>query len=680
MMILSGYLPMRWNDIRVRLKFLLSLSPLVLVLAVQSGFSVLTIRSLGQNISHVSEGWENQTQVVNVDRAITSGQAAVKMFLLSNRAEDWTRVETAITAIADRIAEARLQLVKTAGMTSQLDEVGHALEQYRAAVYRIHDLSAARDDTYLKAVRDPMRAQEQALSDAMRTAYHDGDAVSSFYAGSGLAELTEINGAVQLFMAGDFEQSKTVLAAHYQALMENLKLLQGNATTRFARKQIDGTIAQVTALKQGFDTLVATTLRRENTMSGEVIPAAQALTEALKRINQMAVEHTVAISRDASDQASRAALTNGGLAAGGLLLSFLVALWAGQSLARPLIAMARTMTVLADGNTAVALPDPTRGDEIGDMAKTVVIFRDNAIEVERMRLEQEQQRRQAEEDKRRAMAQLADAFESSVRHVVSSVASEALQLQRSAQIMSASADQTKRQCVAVSSAAGQASANVQTVASATEELTSSITEISRQVSESTKIGTTAVDEANRANATVNGLAEAAQKIGEVVQLINNIASQTNLLALNATIEAARAGEAGKGFAVVASEVKNLANQTAKATEDIQAQVGQMQSVTETTVDAIKSITATIRRMSEISTTIASAVEEQSAATQEITRNISEASRGTQEVSSNIDGVSRAAHETGQGASETLSAASDLNRQSEILAREVDQFIAKVRQS
>jgi methyl-accepting chemotaxis protein len=351
-----------------------------------------------------------------------------------------------------------------------------------------------------------------------------------------------------------------------------------------------------------------------------------------------------------------------------------------RGISSPIIRLNQVMHNLAQGDRQIAVPSVDRSDELGEMARSIQFFKNNLIEVERLRLDQENQKLQADKDKRQSMVKLADTFESSVRQVVSGVSTAANQLQRTAQKMSLNADKTNRQCTVVAAAAEQASVNVQTVAAATEELTSSINEISRQVSESSRIGSAAVEEANRANATVNGLAEAAQKIGAVVNLINEIASQTNLLALNATIEAARAGDAGKGFAVVAGEVKNLANQTAKATEEIHAQVGHMQNVTGTTVDAIKSITGTIRRMSEISTTIASAVEEQGAATREIARNVTEASKGTQEVSSNISGVSQAAGETGRGANETLSAANSLGTQSENLSQEVERFITKVRQS
>ena len=346
----------------------------------------------------------------------------------------------------------------------------------------------------------------------------------------------------------------------------------------------------------------------------------------------------------------------------------------------PLEGITRAMTTVAGGNLDAQVPGLGRNDEIGQLAGALETFKRNGYERREMAADQQRRQQEATEEKRRTMNQLADGFESSVRSVVEALSQAVNQLQADAQGLAATADQTNRQAVAVAAAAEQATSNVQTVAAATEELSSSVNEISRQVSESSRIANVAVDEANKTNITVAGLSDAAQKIGEVVGLINNIASQTNLLALNATIEAARAGEAGKGFAVVASEVKNLANQTAKATEDIQGQVGQMQSVTGTAVDAIKGITGTIQRMSEITTTIASAVEEQGAATREIARNVQQASTGTREVSSNIGGVTQAAGETGHMAGSVLGATKELSRQTDRLRQEVDAFVRRVRTS
>ncbi len=344
---------------------------------------------------------------------------------------------------------------------------------------------------------------------------------------------------------------------------------------------------------------------------------------------------------------------------------------------QPIEAMTEAMDQLAGGTKTVDIPGTERADELGHMAKAVLVFKDNMIKAERL-AEQERVQQEARQRRAEGIEAMIRDFDRVISTVVQSVASAATQMQSDAQGLSATADQTNRQAGAVATAAEEASANVETVAAATEELTASVGEIRRQVNSSMKIAETAVDEANRTNSTVAGLSDAAQKIGEVVQLINGIASQTNLLALNATIEAARAGEMGKGFAVVASEVKNLANQTAKATDDIQAQVGQMQAVTATAVEAIKGITGTIRRMSEIATTIAAAVEEQGAATGEIARNVQHASHGTREVSHNIGGVTEAASSTGRMAGQTLSAAQELSQQSSRLRSEVDGFISKVR--
>ena len=349
-----------------------------------------------------------------------------------------------------------------------------------------------------------------------------------------------------------------------------------------------------------------------------------------------------------------------------------------RGITRPVAGMTGAMSELARGDRTVEVPGVGRRDEIGDMAASVQVFKQKMIEADRLRGEQEEMKRRADEEKRAAMGKLADEFAASVQGVVGAVSSASSQLQSTARSMSSTAAQASQRSTAVAAAAEQASANVQTVASAAEELSSSIGEISRQVAESTRIATQAVEEAGRTNAQVQALAEAAQKIGDVVKLINDIAGQTNLLALNATIEAARAGEAGKGFAVVASEVKSLATQTAKATEDIAAQVKSIQGATTDSVQAIGLITGTIARINEIATTVASAVEEQGAATKEIARNVQQASAGTAEVSTNIAAVTQAAGETGAASSQVLTAAGELSKQSEALHLQVDAFISKVR--
>ncbi len=262
-----------------------------------------------------------------------------------------------------------------------------------------------------------------------------------------------------------------------------------------------------------------------------------------------------------------------------------------------------------------------------------------------------------------------------VKEVVEVVASASTEMKASSESLAAAAEETAAQSTTVAAASEEVTANIQTVASAAEQLAASVQEVSSQVVDSTRISQEAVDETERTNETVQGLADAAQKIGDVVNLISDIAGQTNLLALNATIEAARAGEAGKGFAVVASEVKSLATQTAKATEDIAAQVSAIQGATKEAVSAIEGIGNTIGRISEIATSISSAVEEQSAATSEISRNVQEAASGTQEVSSNITGVSTSASESGEAAGQVLSAAESLANEGEQMRQKVDEFLA-----
>jgi methyl-accepting chemotaxis protein len=387
-------------------------------------------------------------------------------------------------------------------------------------------------------------------------------------------------------------------------------------------------------------------------------------------------------THDAAGDSASAALRNLvlylGLMTFGIVVSIVSFGIVTRYVVRPLAGVTSAMRQLAEGDMTVAIPGQNRGDEVGQMAKAVDVFKHNMIEADRLRADREDTERRAEAEKRSAMNRMADEFELSVKGIVQSVSAASAALRTTAQSMSDAAEQTERRSTVVAAAAEHASGNVGTVAAAAHELSASVAEVGRQVGESTEIARLAVEDANRTNVQVQMLADAVGKIGDVVKLINDIAGQTNLLALNATIEAARAGESGKGFAVVASEVKTLASQTAKATDEIGSQIKAIQSATGESVEAIRSVGRTIGRTSEIATAIASAIEEQTAAATEIARNVEQASTGTTEVSTHIAGVTKTATDTRAAAGQVLGAADALSRQSDTLHAQVDAFIAKVR--
>ncbi len=351
----------------------------------------------------------------------------------------------------------------------------------------------------------------------------------------------------------------------------------------------------------------------------------------------------------------------------------------GRRVATPLAQVSEAVGRLARKDMAVEVGGTERQDEIGDLVRSVQVFKDSIIRADS--LAAEQQAEQAQKDARaQALATLTVQFEDKVRNMVDTLSVAARQLNGTAQTMSSGAEQTSARASMATSASEEASANVQAAAAAAEELVASVAEISRQVTQSATVAKRAADEAERTDATVQALADGAQRIDEVVSLISSIAGQTNLLALNATIEAARAGEAGKGFAVVANEVKALANQTAKATDDIAGQVAQVQASTREAVQAIKRIGSTITEVSGIANAIAAAVEEQGSATQEIARNVQHAASGTSAVTQNIGEVTRNAAATGHGAGEVLTAAEGVMHQSEELNGTVAEFLRGIRAS
>ncbi|MDK9720222.1 MAG: methyl-accepting chemotaxis protein [Rhodospirillales bacterium] len=405
--------------------------------------------------------------------------------------------------------------------------------------------------------------------------------------------------------------------------------------------------------------------------------AEKKMVAAAREIEKDAVE-----ARQVLKEQMESAMTTGertllGALLGGILLGAILGFLIARSITRPVQLMTEVMQKLSGGDKSVAIPATDNTDEIGDMARAVLIFKESMIKAEQLEAESRAQLAQDMERAKKRELLTAD-FDTMIRRVIARVDESVKQVHVTSNSVHAAAEQTSRQSAAVSAAAEEASSNVQTVASAAEELGASTQEISRRVQDTTRITQDAVSGINEANGTMDSLATSAQKIGEIINLINDIASQTNLLALNATIEAARAGDAGKGFAVVANEVKSLANQTAKATEEISKQITEMQGSTQSALVATQRVASVIGQVNEVVSSIASAAEEQNAATQEIARNVAQASQGTAEVTSNITGVAQASVTTGEMAGQLFNVAEELEKVASSVTRHVETFLTNVR--
>ena len=647
------------------------------ILAIVSGTAYLSFHT-------AAEGFATYVQRVSVvgiardvDRSFLNLRRLARTYSL-------TGVESNIEAANKE--QSALRLLLQQGLATIKNPERHRLFEDVASNFEAYSKDL---DQLVAQTREQRKLAEGTLDPQGASLQQNFDALiaAAAKAGNGSVEVLGYEGRQHLMLArlnvnkllGRHEQAAGDAAEKsFVALTATLQALDAATKGAEFRKIFDDLQAGVTGYREvyrnaaGLESTIDTMANDTMLKIGEQV---QANNESIKAsgIAEEKQEERDTLSTMASTGSLILYLSVGGLLAG-VVLAWLI----GRGISGPVVRMCVAMRALAGGDKTVEIPCVGRKDEIGQMADTVAVFKSNMVEADRLRTETEQHKAEVETARKTGMLQLADNFEAGIKGVVNSVASQATEMQSSAEAMTHTAEQATHQATAVAASVEEASANVQTVASSAEELSTSVLEIGRQVEQSSKIAGQAVIEADKTNATVEGLNKTAQRIGEVVQLIETIASQTNLLALNATIEAARAGDAGKGFAVVASEVKSLASQTAKATEEIRAQIGDIQGATGQTVEAIRSIGATIRQMSEIATSIASAVEEQGAATREIATNVHQAAQGTNDIATNIEGVSRAASDTGAAAAQVLSAAGELSKQSETLRHDVDDFLATVR--
>jgi methyl-accepting chemotaxis protein len=661
--------------LRFRAKIMLGFAVVLTVSAVSMGIAYLGFARVSAGVATYRNSVSEADLARNIDRELISYRGLARYYVVTGKEDDAKAALTAETSLKDAIDMA----MKGTANPARLDQIKRLAGEYGTFArifadilklkrdsalvtqnqlarsgsmlrYKLDDLPSNANEEELQAIEfgaKQVTAQLQAATALANTFVIDADQA---VAASALARLKFVENGLHAISSSDQNIVQELKEA--AALLEDYR----QALTRLVEnsKSIDRLVAEMAG--------AATAIVNGSTAMKADLLADQQRLESESDVTVGQTENLIMM-----------------LAAGGFLIGGVLALLLGKGISRPMTAMCRAMRELAGGNFDVVLPGLGRNDELGEMAGAVEEFKMQAIaKAERDASAHDAQNKTSSAARRTELIRFADDFETAVGAIVSNVSASAVQLEQAAGTLTRTAETTQTLSSQVAGASEEASGNMQSVATATEELSASVEEIGRRVRESSRIAEAAVQQAEQTDGRIGKLSRAAQEIGDVVKLITAIAEQTNLLALNATIEAARAGEAGRGFAVVAAEVKSLASQTAKATDEISSHILGMQGATQESVTAIKEIGGTIAQISNIASEIASAVQQQSSATQEIARSVQRVAQGTHEAAANITQVNRGATETGSASEEVLNSAKTLSTESARLREELDRFMGNIR--